>query len=49
MTDPMTKSLRERVLEHFATLRIPLTAEQLDRVLTAPPTKRDRRGRSHDS
>ena len=31
----MTKSLRERVLEHFATLRIPLTAEQLDRVLTA--------------
>ena len=31
----MTKSLRERVLEHFAALRIPLTAEELDRVLSA--------------
>lgn len=35
MTNPMTKSLRERVLEHFAALRIPLTAEELDRVLSA--------------
>lgn len=34
-----TKSLRERVLEHFAALRIPLGDEELDRVLHAAETE----------
>ncbi len=33
--DRKTKTLRERVLDHFAALRIPLGAEELDRILTA--------------
>jgi DNA replication protein DnaC len=33
--DRKTKTLRERVLEHFAVLRIPITAEELDRVVGA--------------
>lgn len=33
--DRKTKNLRERVLDHFVTLRIPLRAEELDRVLAA--------------
>lgn len=33
--DRKTKNLRERVLDHFAALRIPLGAEELDRVLAA--------------
>jgi DNA replication protein DnaC len=31
--DRKTKTLRERVLEHFAVLRIPITAEELDRLI----------------
>jgi DNA replication protein DnaC len=31
--DRKTKNLRERVLDHFATLRIPLGVEELDRIL----------------
>jgi DNA replication protein DnaC len=34
-----TKSLRERVLDHFAALRIPLAEEELDRVLAAVDTE----------
>ena len=30
-----TKSLRERVLEHFDALRIPITADELDKVLAS--------------
>jgi len=33
--DRKTKNLRERVLDHFAALRIPLGAEELDRILEA--------------
>lgn len=33
--DRKTKNLRERVLDHFAALRIPLDAEELDRILAA--------------
>jgi len=33
--DRKTKTLRERVLEHFVVLRIPVTAEELDRVIGA--------------
>jgi DNA replication protein DnaC len=33
--DRKTKTLRERVLEHLAALRIPISAEELDRVLGA--------------
>ena len=33
--DRKTKSLRERALDHFAALRIPLAPEELDRVLAA--------------
>lgn len=33
--DKKTKNLRERVLEHFAALRIALSAEELDRVLVS--------------
>jgi hypothetical protein len=32
--DRTTKTLRERVLEHVAVLRIPLTADELDAVLS---------------
>jgi hypothetical protein len=32
--DRKTKTLRERVLEHVAVLRIPLTADELDAVLS---------------
>jgi DNA replication protein DnaC len=37
--DRKTKTLRERVLEHFVVLRIPVTPEELDRVLAG--TERD--------
>jgi DNA replication protein DnaC len=33
--DRKTKNLRERVLDHFAALRIPLGVEELDRILAA--------------
>ena len=33
--DRKTTTLRERVLEHLAVLRIPLTAEELDHVVGA--------------
>jgi DNA replication protein DnaC len=31
--DRKTKTLRERVLEHFAVLRIPITAEEMDQII----------------
>jgi len=37
--DRKMKSLRDRVLEHFSALRIPLRAEELDRVLEAAETE----------
>src|SRR5438093_8126242 len=33
--DRKTKTLRDRILEHFAILRIPLTAEELDHLVEA--------------
>jgi len=33
--DRKTKTLRERVLEHFAVLRIPITGEELDQLIAA--------------